>query len=348
MALNPVNAWLLRLCDPDGYTHLPAARLDAAGIGRLLARADEHAVTGAVLDNIARIGADVGRGRIHGRASAVEAVVIDRALAAARDRWFEYGAQSLWLRQRARPIVAALVASGLQPGMVKGENFADRLYAPSGLRPFRDIDFLLPREQMPMAAAVMESLGFREAGCGRHAGAYGEHTWDGPDRPIVRVDLHWNLINSPTQRRRSSLPFEAFPWEADPDGGGARALRTTPAGMLLIAVVHAVLGHRFDRLQQLCDIRQICRGAAGQVDVDWLRGAAVRHGVAMALAGALEVTARLLGDEATAEVRRRVAGRKAAGIPWRVLVDDTTLLDSARPLTKFRRTLVREWMKRAA
>lgn len=348
MPSDPVAAWLMRLCDPDGCRVMPARRLEPSGLMRLLQLADEHAVTGATLDNIRRIEAAHGRSRIVRESTCRDAAVVVTARAAARDRWFDRVAHALLIRQRTATIVREFADVGVRAGLVKGEDFANRLYAPASLRPFRDIDLIVPQEQMPTAAAVMEALGFREAGCGRHAGEYGERTWDGPDQPLVRVDLHWNLINSPTQRNHSSLPYEAFPWAPDTGHAGAGMLRTSPAGMLLVAAVHATLGHRFDRLQQLCDIRQICRGAAGPIDVEWLAEAAARHGVATAVAGALEVTARLLDDETTADVRRRVAGRRATTVPWRVLVNESTLLDATRPLTKLRRTIVREWMKRAA
>jgi len=348
MTSDSITAWLMRLCDPEGCSGLPARQLDPAGLKRLLQLADSHAVTGAVLDNIRHIETANDRGRLVRESTAGDAAAVEAARAAARERWFDLVAHSLLIRQRTVMIVDALADAAVPAGLVKGEDFADRLYSPASLRPFRDIDLILPREQMPTAAAVMEALGFREAGCGRHAGEYGERTWDGPDRPLVRVDLHWNLINSPTQRHQSSLPYEAFAWTPETGRTGARRLYTSPAGMLLIAAVHAALGHRFDRLQQLCDIRQICRGAAGEVDVEWLAEAATRHGVATAVAGALEVTARLLDDEATADVRRRVAGRRTTTMPWRVLVNESTLLDATRPVTKLRRTIVREWMKRAA
>lgn len=348
MARDPVHAWLLRLCDPQGATGIPARRLDPAGMTRLLALADAHAVTGAVLDNIGRIAAAMGRDRLVRGSSAADAATVDAAISAAWDRWLGFAAQSLLLRQRAVQIMAGLTEASVTAGLVKGEDFADRLYASAGLRPFRDVDLMMPREAMPAAAGVMESLGYREAACGRHAGDYGERTFDSAERPLVRVDLHWNLINSPAQRRRSSLPYEAFHWETVPGRTGSRIPRTTPAGMLLIAAVHMVLGHRFDRLQQLCDIRQVCRGAAGPVDVEWLQDAAVRCGVEASVAGALEVTARLLGDEATDGVCRRLVRRNVATVPWRLLVRESTLLEPVRPMTRLRRTVVREWMKRAA
>lgn len=345
MSSDPVHAWLLRLCDPEGAAGIPTTRLDPAGMTRLLTLAGEHAVSGAVLASIGRITALAGRDRIVRGGPAAAGATVDVALAASRDRWFGLNVQSLLLRQRTSRIVAALAAADVPTGIIKGEDFADRLYPAAGLRPFRDVDLMVPQERMAAAAAVMESLGFREAGCGRHAGHYGERTWDSDDRPLVRVDVHWNLVNSPAQRRRSSLPTEAFPWTSS---DGSAQLRTTPAALLVIATVHAVLGHRFDRLQQLCDIRQICRGAAGPVDVDWLRETAVRHGVETAVAGGLDVTARLLEDDATADVRRRFEGRHAGRLSWRLLVDESTLLEPERPVARLRRTVVREWMKRAA
>jgi len=344
MTRDPVHAWLLRLCDPAAVVGIPATRLDAAGMMRLLSLAEGHAVSGAVLANIGRIAVARGRDSIL-RDEAGATAAVEAAIAAARDRWFGLSVHALLLRQRTARIAAALAEANIPAGIIKGEDFADRLYPAAGLRPFRDVDLMVPQGGMAAAAAVMESLGFREAGCGRHAGHYGERTWDSADRPLVRVDMHWNLINSPAQRRRSSLPTEAFPWKFRADG---MLLHTTPAALLVIATVHAVLGHRFDRLQQLCDIRQICRGAAGPVDVEWLRDVAVRHGVETAVSGGLEVTAWLLQDDATAAVRRRFVGHGGRGVPWRLLVREATLLEPERPVARLRRMVVREWMKRAA
>jgi len=271
---------------------------------------------------------------------------LETALEPARRRWFALAAMSLHLRGRAAEAMLALQARGLPAALIKGEDFADRLYARPGLRPFRDVDLLLPREAMGEASAVVRQLGYREVQSGaKYEEGYGERTFDSFAAPRVRLELHWNLINSPSQRRRSSLGFDDLQWEASPPGG-QRRLRASPASSLLVAAVHAVLGHRFDRLQHLCDIRQICRGAAGAPDLKWLREAAGRTGTRAPLAAALEVTARLLGDSASRRALGRLRlGRAAAPCRW--LVTGPTLLRPYTPWNKFRRTLVREWMKRA-
>ena len=168
MPRDPVHAWLLRLCDPDGAAGLPKARLDPAGMIRLLSLAEGHAVGGASLANFGRIAATMGRDRIL-RDEAGATPAVEAAIAASRDRWFGLNVQSLLLRQRTSRIVAALAAADVPAGIIKGEDFADRLYPAAGLRPFRDVDLMVPRERMAAVATVMESLGFREAGCGRSA-----------------------------------------------------------------------------------------------------------------------------------------------------------------------------------
>jgi hypothetical protein len=356
MAADPVHAWLLRLCDPEGCHAWPERRLDAAQAVALLQLAEKHGVAGAVLANLSSLFADGDRDAFVATRSSADEAAVDAAIDESREAWFIFMAGSLAMRQRTGELLDTFRARDIPAVVIKGEDFADRLYSPPGLRPFRDIDLMLPRERMADAAGVMAALGYREVvEQGRHASGYGEQAWDSVRGPDARVELHWNLITSPAQRRQSSLPFEAL-FAANGLGSaterveaGSRTVpRAAPAAMLLIAAVHAVLGHRFDRLQHLCDIRQICRGAAGAVDVDWLREAAGRCRVTNSLAGALEVTARLLADFSTAHLARQLGVRGAASIPWRLLVGDSTLLRPTKPLNKLRRTAVREWMKRAA
>ena len=41
----------------------------------------------------------------------------------------------------------------------------------------------------------------------KHGGGYGQSAWIHPSRDDVCVELHWNLINSPQQRGRSSVEY---------------------------------------------------------------------------------------------------------------------------------------------
>ncbi|MEO8494059.1 MAG: nucleotidyltransferase family protein [Planctomycetota bacterium] len=337
-----VHRWLIGLCDPAGCAQLASQRLDPSQIQQLFQLADEHGVTGAVLTNLHKLLEAEGPSRITGLGANL-AIEIE----AAHQRWFATVAMTLCLRERTTELIAALRRERLPVAVIKGEDFTDRLYDQPSLRPFRDIDLMMPREVIDSTAHIMSGLGYRFVlPGGNYNENYGERTWDSCGEPRARVELHWNLINCPSQRRRSSLAFDELQWE-ETTAAGQTTLRATPAAMLLIASVHAVVSHRFDRLQHLCDIRQICRGRAGELDYDWLKEAARRNGNVAALGGALEVAGRLLKEPACHAVLEQLQLPVATTV-WRCLVSNDTLLQPYTRLNKLRRTAMREWMKRAA
>lgn len=343
-----VDRWLIRLSDPDGYSQLPSQRLDVSQIQPLLVLSEEHGVTGAVLSNLRRLVDREGWARLFRTpATAADRNGVASAIDAANRRWFAAVAMTLCLRERTVDLLAALRHERFPAALIKGEDFTDRLYGQPSLRPFRDIDLMMPRDVIDATTPVMTRLGYRFVRPGgKYDDCYGERTWDSLSQPRSRVELHWNLINCPSQRRRSSLAFEELQWE-DAPADGRPMLRVTPASMLLIASVHAVVSHRFDRLQHLCDIRQICRGIAGEVDFEWLREAATRNGNASALTGALAVAERLLQEPACESALQRLR-LPVARTAWRCLVSGGSLLHPESRLNKLRRTTMREWIKRAA
>lgn len=59
-----------------------------------------------------------------------------------------------------REIVAALRAEGIEPVVMKGWPMAERLYGAAGHRRARDIDLVVPPEEMPRTAAILGGLGY--------------------------------------------------------------------------------------------------------------------------------------------------------------------------------------------
>lgn len=335
------HSWLLRLCDPEGCDELPHVRLDATEMGKLFEAAQQHGVLGAVTAHVQQMLEE----------DSLQQLALDGTAATAARQELEQAqtscinelAMTLLLRARTRELVAAIREQNCPVAIVKGEDFADRLYDPPGVRCFRDIDLMIPRALVDDLASIMIDQGYtfvRPAGS--YNDQYGERTWDSVTRPLVRVEYHWDMITCPSQRRRSSLPFEALHWE---DRGST--IQAAPDSMLLIACVHAVISHRCDRLQHLCDIRQICRGRAGTIDAECLRETAIRCGVSSAVCGALEVTSRLLNDSSCSEVLTQLRLPRVS-IPWRILVSNASLLEPERRSSRLRQTVIREWMKRAA
>jgi len=314
-------AWLLHLSDPAG-TQVPELALPA-DCAPLLRLADAHGVLPTVM---ARLPAAT-------RAAAMETW---------RSRLEGGAVQTLVLRQVGQRLTGAFAAAGLPALVVKGPSFADRLYQAPCWRPFTDLDLLLHRHDLPAAAAVMRQAGFQpEAIALKHeAAAYGEEKWVAELSGIgVLVELHWDMIGSPTLRQGRRVDLALLQAE---DGA------TSPAALLLVAAVHAAYGHAFDRLQPLVDLLQAARGAAGEIDRGWLARRIAEGGLGPGVALALELAARAFAAPACATLRREL-GLRRPPLSIRRLMSPGVVIAAeggGHWLQAWRRQAVREWLKR--
>ena len=334
--------WLLAMADPAGPRRpLPEGLLRPRELEPLWTAADRHGVLPAVVANLQAVVRDEGLSRVVAGEGA-GAQCLEEMLSAAQERLVSRTGLSLMLRRQLQAILAALSERALPAIVLKGPDFCDRLYPQPALRPFTDIDLLAPPEAVPQMEAALAALGYRpEAVPGRkHEGAYGEQTWRLPDKPAGAVEVHWNLVNSPPLRRRVSVQFADLQLE---QAGGA--LRPSASSLLAIAAVHGATGHRFDRLQVLCDVCQAARGAAGELDEGWLRDFGQRTGSAEVMATALWLAGEALGEPRCGELRERLFDR-LPGTMSRLLLNPQVVLRSRRPLARLRRQLYRELLKR--
>ncbi len=329
--------WLLATADPAGPRLPLPAPLHPRRLGAFWAAADRHGVLPAVAANLRALVCERGAACV-----CAEAGPLEEMLASAEERLVTRTGLSLLLRHRLRAIASALGERGLRAVVLKGPQFADRLYPDPALRPFTDLDLLAAPAAVPQVEAALTAIGYRpEPAPGRkHAGGYGERAWRLPEAPTGAVEVHWNLVNSPPLRRRVSVEFADLQLEAA-DG----APRPTPASLLAVAAVHGATGHRFDRLQVLCDVCQAARGAAGEPDEGWLAEFGRRTGAAEVIATALYLAARALGEPRCEELRGRLFGR-LPGAGSRLLLSPAVVLRSRRPLARLRRQLYREMLKR--
>jgi len=310
------------LADPGG-TPLPGSfRLSAAT--ELLRLADAQGVLPTVLARLPEA--------VRGAATQAWRATLEAA-----------AAQTLVLRQVALRLTGLLDAAGIDALVVKGPSFADRLYPASCWRPFTDLDLLLQRRDLPAAAAVMRAAGFRPEGLAlKHApDAYGEEKWVADQGGLeVLVELHWDLIGSPTLRRGRRCDLALLQSE-----GGAR----TPAALLLVAAVHAAYGHAFDRLQPLVDVLQATRGAAGPPDIGWLSRRAAEGRLGPGLALALDLAARAFAAPECEALRRRLGLRRPPfAVRWLMTPGVVVATAAKRPgLQSWRRQFIRPWLKLA-
>ena len=192
--------------------------------------------------------------------------------------------------------------------------------------------------------ATMARLGYepRETPM-KHAAGYSERSWEHPAMPGAMVEVHDNLVNSPTIRRGVSVRWEDLPLERGLDG----RFRATPAGLLIIAAVHGAASHGFEKVQHLCDIAQVVRGRAGPVDEKLLRECVAKTGAGLSLATALDLTARSLNEPACAQLLARLELRWPRRI-IRLLITPMTVVRSqgtGRRRVTWRRRTLRQMLK---
>lgn len=342
--LCPVGQWLVMLADPEHPCDCVPRRLKAKQIRRLVCLADRHGVLPAAVMHLRAILDTRGIGAVVG--TPMDAAVLNQSLEAAQDNLIQRNGLSLMLRTQMDEIAAALEASRLRAVVMKGPAFADVLYAEPSLRLFTDIDLLVSRQDLSAVEGILDELNYSPAASPmKYDQGYAERTWRRRDLPGGPIELHWNLVNSPTLRRGISVDMEDLMFEP---GRDRPPLPTpTPAAMLLVASVHAAASHGFDRLQMLCDVVQVARGRAGEVDPDFLGESARRCGAVRAVSMALDLAARLLGEDACRQLLHRCELPPPA-LTMRLLLSRGLVLRGHHELDSFRRQFFRAMLKRRA
>jgi len=341
MGTRSTGEWLLALCDPEAdRVRLPARPPGRRGLRRLIDLADRHGVLAAAAANLRRAAEADGPARVVRAPAPADALAA--ALADAGERLAPRRALTMMIRRQTAEIAEAFARRDVPAAVVKGEDFADRLYPDPSLRPFTDLDLLCPRAAMPQAEAALAELGYRPVEPGmKYDEGYGESRWVGAAGGRAQVELHWNLVNSPTLRRGLSVEWRDVQLEGPPVGGGLQ--RVSSASQLLVAAVHAAASHAFDRLWLLCDVRQWVRTAGGGADADWLTEAARRTGAGLALAAALGLTGRLLDEPGCAALAERLGA--GGGRLWRLLLTRGVVLRAGAGRDSFRRQIFRQMLK---
>ena len=121
--------------------------------------------------------------------------------------------------------------------------------------------------------------------------------------------------------------------------------RLCPSSLLLVAAVHAAGSHFFDRLQLLCDLRQLLRGAVGDIDENWLVEIAKSTGSNLAIATALNLVEKVFASNDSRAVLHQLRLGWAGAIA-RMLLNPQVVIHSQRTWHTMRRCWFRELQKR--
>ena len=199
-------------------------------------------------------------------------------------------------------ILNSVSAAGIPAMILRGPRVAELLYDDPGLRPYTDIDMLVPRAQLPDAKAVAMELGFQPPRHGFQDGFYERnhlhlrytHVASG-----IPLEIHWSLDHPFSLHR---IDYQAlFRSAAAVPLGDAMTLSPAPEDDLLLLAVHlakhagAMAGLPGERLPAFClerglvlwmiDLDRLVRDRPG---LDW--DAVVRRAQAWEITGPVGCT----------------------------------------------------------
>ncbi len=200
--------------------------------------------------------------------------------------------------------------------LLKGCALAVMLYGDPSLRPFGDLDLLIPHEAIVRARAVLEAQGYfsaPEMGSGYQQSFASEGDFARRGRQPAQVDLHWHLLEIGYYRAR--IPIEWF-WARTVElrVEGQRALALAPEAELLYLAAHFVLHHHAERLIWSYDLALLLSRDREQMDWTEVVNAAAEFGLVQPLQTALAHVAECWGVTPPAPASARLSQVRAG---WR-------------------------------
>ncbi len=327
-----LNRWLIALSDPQGEIPLPKGCVSPAWLESLVALSEYHGTTPAFRSNLPRLKKLPG-----GDADSIDALC--NTLGAT---CLAQTAQCMVLARYGRDIETRLREANL-PGVVfKGPALATAVYPTPALRTYTDIDLLVPREAVAPIRDVLTGMGLTpqqdyKADLKHDHDHYGEEVFSAvaPSGMSVCIELHWNLVNSPSVQKGISATYD------DLVSDGAVSLES----QLLIATVHGATSHQFDRLKFLVDTLQVLRAGAGQFDLAALGALINRTRAAGVVAMGCWLVDSLFGVDLGRALMTKLHLPTPRWLDRRLLSANVLLQSAPSALAKSRKNLYRQRLK---
>ncbi|MEX1254787.1 MAG: nucleotidyltransferase family protein [Dehalococcoidia bacterium] len=227
---------------------------------------------------------------------------------------------ALALAQAMEEALLGLEAEGVPVAVLKGPVIAEQFYPDPGLRPYRDIDLLVPLEASERVAALCGRLGYAvaEDHGGTHAAQHG--TCETPfetayvhTRTGLSLDVHYDHLQVGLRPRElDGLWQRSEAWTFQ----RGRARRPGLNDLFLALAVH-LHRHGFERLIWFKDLDLIVRRAGDQLDWRWLDETARAEGVGASLQHTLWLLQRLLGTPLPGEAAALARVSRLHRLLWR-------------------------------
>lgn len=313
---------LILLSDPECRDPSPGNGMDAGRLNRLFILAESHGVLGPVLANLRRPDEPAPQ--------AVFDAAVSRHNAAI--------GLCLMLRQMATSVMDGVIAAGVPAIIVKGPLFARHLYARPSLRTYSDIDFLARGSGLDWVRDGLLARGLmpvREIDRSMR-----EWKFYGPDHPHMAIEVHSDLVHSPSVGAQMRLTYSDIV-ESD-----ASDSASSPAALLMVAAVHGA-AHQFDRLRQVTDIIQAARRLSDSADERRLQEISQKTGARFALVAALQIAGRIYDERRCREIAEALGPiERSRLVQW--LINGAVVVamqPRSRKIYRWRRTVFREMLK---
>jgi hypothetical protein len=172
------------------------------------------------------------------------------------------------LRHELGNIVAPLAEScGSPPLLLKGAVLAEAFYPDRRLRPYSDLDLLVPRERLGSAAQALQAMGYRllEEFHPGYAARHGHdvHLQRWVAGRWVDVELHWRVGDDPVTTGLSHARLERDAPSIEVDG--VQIAAPAADAHLLVLAVHLIS----DRERRLCWVNDLSLVGSALDDSAW-------------------------------------------------------------------------------
>ena len=227
--------------------------------------------------------------------------------------------RSIWLSAELLAVLELLTGAGIEALAYKGPVLGAEAWGDPGLRPFADLDLLVPGERFAVAADALLTAGFEAGGigAGRQLEAHLTHAWEielSNGRGLI-IDLHRSLVARHLARGPDAGELFGRSRTVSVDG---HSIPTLGRGDTMVAVCLGGASDLWSSLKAIVDVAELLRAPA---DWDWptlLERAHSDGTVRMLLLGVAlgcehaavplpePVAARLTAEPKVLELRQRV------------------------------------------
>ena len=237
--------------------------------------------------------------------------------------WVKGRRQYLLGVQQLSGVLSVFEREGVPVIPLRGPALADLLYRDPGLRPFTDLDLLIPEKHLPRALPLLAALGYRHMEAGlplphelawRHAASF---TAEDPD--TLPIDLHWGVVDYPGIAPAAAINHQEL-WDraVRVEGPGGIRWGLCPEDLLIYLALHWAVHHALSGLIWELDLALLISRHGQALDWDAVSERAVRWRVRSALFFALQEVQKHFEVTIPPWVlaRLRAAGVRHALLDW--------------------------------